>query len=412
MGESVIHRSLKAPHHSFISVGAKGRMKIFVALLLIVGIYFAHAAEETDIEDVEAVSKEVVTMKPTEAPSPRFLPGQTWQPWAQQQQQMSGQFLPGQTWQEWAQPQNGYLSGQTWQPWAQPQNTYLAGQTWQPWARKAAASTSKENENVGAPARLQEFNPDDLLKVQFSPSGTVQASQTGVFPIREPVRQQQLQQQPMNSMWNQPAFQQQQPSWISNMPNPNYPVYYPNRQSGEVKEEDQEVKEDEVKSVQDPSVFMPGAPTWGKSWSPMPGQKPGCFNRCKNRCGFGFGKGYGCRPSCRGGCNLRPNCGRNPGKMVGNTMVCPLAQQAARAAAASNYFPGQTWQQPWVQPSQNNYLMGSNTQQSYFGQQQAAGSSTVQQENQALTQVSASVEMQDDEATSLVDSDLAEELEE
>merc|ERR1712012_865655 len=421
MGESVIHRSLKAPHHSFISVGAKGRMKIFVALLLIVGIYFAHAAEETDIEDVEAVSKEVVTMKPTEAPSPRFLPGQTWQPWAQQQQ-MSGQFLPGQTWQQWAQPQNNYLagqtwqqwaqpqrsylagqtwqpwaqkamasnevmqgqhlagqtwqawaqpqnsylSGQTWQPWAQPQNTYLAGQTWQPWARKAAASTSKENENVGAPARLQEFNPDDLLKVQFSPSGTVQASQTGVFPIREPVRQQQLQQQPMNSMWNQPAFQQQQPSWISNMPNPNYPVYYPNRQSGEVKEEDQEVKEDEEKSVQDPSVFMPGAPT----------------------------------------------CGRNPGKMVGNTMVCPLAQQAARAAAASNYFPGQTWQQPWVQPSQNNYLMGSNTQQSYFGQQQAAGSNTVQQENQALTQVSASVEMQDDEATSLVDSDLAEELEE
>jgi len=467
MGESVIHRSLKAPHHSFISVGAKGRMKIFVALLLIVGIYFAHAAEETDIEDVEAVSKEVVTMKPTEAPSPRFLPGQTWQPWAQQQQ-MSGQFLPGQTWQQWAQPQNNYLagqtwqqwaqpqrsylagqtwqpwaqeamasnevmqgqhlagqtwqawaqpqnsylSGQTWQPWAQPQNTYLAGQTWQPWAREAAASTSKENENVGAPARLQEFNPDDLLKVQFSPSGTVQASQTGVFPIREPVRQQQLQQQPMNNMWNQPAFQQQQPSWISNMPNPNYPVYYPNRQSGEVKEEDQEVKEDEEKSVQDPSVFMPGAPTWGKSWSPMPGQKPGCFNRCKNRCGFGFGKGYGCRPSCRGGCNLRPNCGRNPGKMVGNTMVCPLAQQAARAAAASNYFPGQTWQQPWVQPSQNNYLMGSNTQQSYFGQQQAAGSNTVQQENQALTQVSASVEMQDDEATSLVDSDLAEELEE
>lgn len=56
--------------------------------------------------------------------------------------------------------------------------------------------------------------------------------------------------------------------------------------------------------------------------------------------------------------------------------------------------------------------MGSNTQQSYFGQQQAAGSSTVQQENQALTQVSASVEMQDDEATSLVDSDLAEEIEE
>merc|ERR1712038_418826 len=216
MGESVIHRSLKAPHHSFISVGAKGRMKIFVALLLIVGIYFAHAAEETDIEDVEAVSKEVVTMKPTEAPSPRFLPGQTWQPWAQQQQ-MSGQFLPGQTWQQWA----------------QPQNNYLAGQTWQPWAREAAASTSKENENVGAPARLQEFNPDDLLKVQFSPSGTVQASQTGVFPIREPVRQQQLQQQPMDSMWNQPAFQQQQPSWISNMPNPNYPVYYPNRQSGE-----------------------------------------------------------------------------------------------------------------------------------------------------------------------------------
>merc|ERR1712241_383254 len=245
MGESVIRRSLKAPHHSFISVGAKGRMKIFVALLLIVGIYFAHAAEETDIEDVEAVSKEVVTMKPTEAPSPRFLPGQTWQPWAQQQQ-MSGQFLPGQTWQQWAQPQNNYLAGQTWQPWAQeamasnevmqgqhlagqtwqawaqPQNSYLGGQTWQPWAREAAASTSKENENVGAPARLQEFNPDDLLKVQFSPSGTVQASQTGVFPIREPVRQQQLQQQPMNNMWNQPAFQQQQPSWISNMPNPNY----------------------------------------------------------------------------------------------------------------------------------------------------------------------------------------------
>ena len=86
-------------------------------------------------------------------------------------------------------------------------------------------------------------------------------------------------------------------------------------------QEDEEVKEGEEKSVQDPSVFMPGAPTWGKSWSPMPGQKAGCFNRCKNRCGFGFGKGYGCRPSCRGGCNLRPNCGRNPGKMVGNTMV-------------------------------------------------------------------------------------------
>merc|ERR1712012_1188689 len=119
MGESVIHRSLKAPHHSFISVGAKGRMKIFVALLLIVGIYFAHAAEETDIEDVEAVSKEVVTMKPTEAPSPRFLPGQTWQPWAQ--------------------PQRSYLAGQTWQPWAQEamasnevmQGQHLAGQTWQ-----------------------------------------------------------------------------------------------------------------------------------------------------------------------------------------------------------------------------------------------------------------------------------------
>ena len=79
---------------------------------------------------------------------------------------ISGQHLAGQTWQAWAQPQNSYLSGQTWQPWAQPQNTYLAGQTWQPWAREAAASTSKENENVGAPARLQEFNPDDLLKVR------------------------------------------------------------------------------------------------------------------------------------------------------------------------------------------------------------------------------------------------------
>ena len=97
------------------------------------------AAEETDIEDVEAVSKEVVTMKPTEAPSPRFLPGQTWQPWAQQQQ-MSGQFLPGQTWQQWAQPQNNYLAGQTWQQWAQPQRSYLAGQTWQPWAQEAMAS--------------------------------------------------------------------------------------------------------------------------------------------------------------------------------------------------------------------------------------------------------------------------------
>ena len=78
-------------------------------------------------------------MKPTEAPSPRFLPGQTWQPWAQQQQ-MSGQFLPGQTWQQWAQPQNNYLSGQTWQQWAQPQRSYLAGQTWQPWAQEAMAS--------------------------------------------------------------------------------------------------------------------------------------------------------------------------------------------------------------------------------------------------------------------------------
>ena len=78
-------------------------------------------------------------MKPTEAPSPRFLPGQTWQPWAQQQQ-MSGQFLPGQTWQQWAQPQNNYLAGQTWQQWAQPQRSYLAGQTWQPWAQEAMAS--------------------------------------------------------------------------------------------------------------------------------------------------------------------------------------------------------------------------------------------------------------------------------
>ena len=100
---------------------------------------FLTAAEETEIEDVEAVSKEVVTMKPTEAPSPRFLPGQTWQPWAQQQQ-MSGQFLPGQTWQQWAQPQNNYLAGQTWQQWAQPQRSYLAGQTWQPWAQEAMAS--------------------------------------------------------------------------------------------------------------------------------------------------------------------------------------------------------------------------------------------------------------------------------
>ena len=53
---------------------------------------------------------------------------------------MSGQFLPGQTWQQWAQPQNNYLAGQTWQQWAQPQRSYLAGQTWQPWAQEAMAS--------------------------------------------------------------------------------------------------------------------------------------------------------------------------------------------------------------------------------------------------------------------------------
>ena len=84
---------------------------------------------------------------------------------------------------------------------------------------------------------------------------------------------------------------------------------------------DEDFSEGIETTTQDPTVFVPGPPTWRKSWAPMPGKKPGCFNRCKNRCGAGYGNPGGCRASCRGGCNLRPSCGRNRGKMVGNTMV-------------------------------------------------------------------------------------------
>ena len=106
-----------------------------------------------------------------------------------QPEQLQNQQLAGQTWQPWAQPQNQQLGGQTWQPWAQPQNQYLPGQTWQPWAQPASVQPAAEP--VAEPAKLMnsqpmlgaDFNPNDF-QAEFSPSGSVKASQTGVFPIR------------------------------------------------------------------------------------------------------------------------------------------------------------------------------------------------------------------------------------
>jgi len=352
------------------------------------------------------------TWQPWAQPQNQYLSGQTWQPWAQQaqrDQQLSGQTwqlqpeqlqnqqLAGQTWQPWAQPQNQQLGGQTWQPWAQPQNQYLPGQTWQP---AQPASVQPAAEPVAEPAKLMnsqpmlgaDFNPNDF-QAEFSPSGSVKASQTGVFPISEPqpAQNQKLSgqtwqpwaQQLAGQTWNQAPVQPQQ-AWNFN---PNYPVYYKDMTEDDKVTDviDEDFSEGIETTTQDPTVFVPGPPTWRKSWAPMPGKKPGCFNRCKNRCGAGYGNPGGCRASCRGGCNLRPSCGRNRGKMVGNTMVCPFANKNNNVINNGGFLSGQTWQ-PWAQPqNQRPFIMGQNTQTNY---------AVVPQTNQALTQ-SASVEVED-----------------
>lgn len=332
-------------------------LKLFVVFLGL-GIYFAQAQEVVD-KDVEAVSQ--VQAPPQPQDRNRYLPGQTWQPWAQEQMRGQG-YLPGQTWQPWAQnTPNHYLPGQTWQPWAQPpthnhprnrhlggqvwqpwaQNQFLAGQTWQPWAQPHLAQPHKHQHNRpqawqqpwAQPARNQvESRPAKLVQYpgnvnNIQPDYSNKMGDVGVFP--------------MESTWsNMPSTD---PVW--NMATEAYPT--PEKEANMV-------EKDAVSH--DPRKFVPGPPTWRKSWTPMPGKKPGCFNRCKNRCGKGFGNEYGCKPSCRSGCNLKPNCGSKAGgKMVGNTMVCPFSKQNNNNMV-NNYLPGQTWQ-PWAQPmNQPNYM--------------------------------------------------------
>jgi len=346
------------------------------------------------------------------------LSGQTWQP--QLAEQIQNQHLSGQTWQPWAQPQNQHLSGQTWQPWAQPQaNNYLPGQTWQPWAQP---QPSVQPMTETAKLMNAEFKP--VQDETFSPSGSVKTSEAGVFPISErqsqtnnylpgqtwqPQLAEQIQNQHLSGQtwqpWAQPQnqnpVQPQQAAWNFN---PNYPVYYKDvTQDDKVTDVvDEEFPQVEEATTQDPSVFVPGAPSWGKSWAPMPGKKPGCFNRCKNRCGAGYGNKYGCRASCRGGCNLRPTCGRAQGKMVGNTMVCPFANKN-NVINNGGYISGATWQ-PWAQPQNQrpNYVRGMNTQTNY---------GAVPEVNQALTK-DASVEVEDVDVHSNDYAEVVEDVEE
>ncbi|TRY76454.1 hypothetical protein TCAL_02025 [Tigriopus californicus] len=69
-------------------------------------------------------------------------------------------------------------------------------------------------------------------------------------------------------------------------------------------------------------TFVPGLPTWRKSYTPLPG-KSGCYNRCRPSCSTSYQAGFGCQPSCRSSCNVRPSCGaRGQVNWKGNTMVC------------------------------------------------------------------------------------------
>jgi len=170
----------------------------------------------------------------------------------------------------------------------------MSGQVWQPWAKPARESR---------PAKLVQYSGNqNNFQPEFSPLA-LSGEMSGVFPMETTWNNMPS----SDPVWNMPSTD---PVW--NMPAETYPIS---------NDKEDEKVEESPKMSQDPNVFVPGAPTWRKSWTPMPGKKPGCFNRCKNRCGKGFGNEYGCRPSCRSGCNLKPNCGKAASKMVGNTMV-------------------------------------------------------------------------------------------
>jgi hypothetical protein len=46
------------------------------------------------------------------------------------------------------------------------------------------------------------------------------------------------------------------------------------------------------------------APTWRRSFTPLPGQA-GCYNRCRPSCSNAWG---GCQPTCKSACNIQPRC--------------------------------------------------------------------------------------------------------
>ena len=257
--------------------------------------------------------------------------------WREQQPQRERGWLSGQTWQPWppqpmeqpGQPQRGWISGQTWQPWAQsgqqaleqqpdqPQRSgWLRGQTWQPWAQPGYGAPAVTNQN------------ERTMEVEYSPTGSVAASASGVVPLNNN----------WNSNWNVQA------SWgTTNSWNPRY-RNLPSRFSSntwnmpaqpEPTFDGEDSQGSSPDDTQNPSKFVPGPPSWRKSWAPIPGQT-GCFNRCKPRCGQGYGNNYGCRPSCRSSCNLKPTCGFSRPQYNGNAMVCPFA-------AANNVNNGQNW---------------------------------------------------------------------
>ncbi len=296
------------------------------------------------------------------------------------------------------QPANGGYSTRTMTTTysSQPQQTRFrsnrqvvySGNPWQYSSGGGAVTTSASSSSQPGSVDLQSTANGEWAVAQQNSFGSVPYASSGVQEVTGwDQTQAQPAQQQAQVTWSAPSYT---PAWTNQAWNANWNNgggwYAANSWSGAAPAAAAAVTTTagEAKAVDTSSAtvttgaapgsgWVAGAPTWRKSYTPLPGQT-GCFNKCRPNCRTAQPWGYGCQASCRSGCNLRPSCGlRGNAQVVGNTMVCGRNMGGRRI---SNVSLG-----GWSYVSQNNpnqnLMWGGGYGGGYNGGMAAAASNMV-----------------------------------